>query len=195
MAIIAQGAEATIERMKEGVVKRRVPKGYRHPELDRTLRAERTRAEANLLAKAAAVGVRVPRVLGQDGDALVLERINGPLVRDRIDARPSLARGVGMLVAKLHDASIIHGDLTTSNMVLAAKGVVLLDFGLGFVSRRAEDKAVDMHVFLQSVASRHHRIERRARTAFLDGYRASRDAVVVLERLRSVEARGRNKRA
>ena len=55
-----------------------------------------------------------------------------------------MAKAIGNAVAKMHDADIVHGDLTTSNMMLRAPefhesaGVVMIDFGLGFQSNLHE---------------------------------------------------------
>jgi tRNA A-37 threonylcarbamoyl transferase component Bud32 len=50
--LIQQGAEAKIYKNKDEVIKNRVSKGYRHPELDKKLIKQRTKREAKLLAKA-----------------------------------------------------------------------------------------------------------------------------------------------
>ncbi|RXW17144.1 hypothetical protein EST38_g8711 [Candolleomyces aberdarensis] len=72
---------------------------------------------------------------------------------------------IGVELAKLHKADIIHGDLTTSNMMLRHPStfqspgcpteLVLIDFGLSFVSTLVEDKAVDLYVLERAFASTH----------------------------------------
>ena len=63
---------------------------------------------------------------------------------------------IGIEIAKMHLADIIHGDLTTSNMMLRPNGeLVLIDFGLSYVSTLVEDKAVDLYVLERAFASTH----------------------------------------
>eukprot|EP00126_Sphaerothecum_destruens_P010734 Sdes_comp20798_c0_seq4m17081 len=68
---------------------------------------------------------------------------------------------IGVLVAKLHRENIIHGDLTTSNMLLEgnSENIILIDFGLSYVSSLAEDKAVDLYVLERAFASTHPKSE------------------------------------
>ena len=89
--------------------------------------------------------------------------------------------------------SIIHGDLTTSNMILE-KEIKFIDFGLSFFSTKDEDKAVDLHLFRQALESRHHTMWEKCFEAALKGYRLGNvDYSSVLTRLEKVESRGRNK--
>lgn len=63
---------------------------------------------------------------------------------------------IGEALAHMHCADVIHGDLTTSNIMLrAGRDVVLIDFGLAFVSSFWEDKAVDLYVLERAFASTH----------------------------------------
>ncbi len=193
MDIVARGAEAVVVREGAWLRKERVRKGYRHPALDALLREARTKAEARLLGKARAAGASVPDVEAVDATTIRVREIAGTPLKDALGEDPALARLVGDALARLHARDIIHADLTTSNVIVSRGEAVLIDFGLGFVSRRVEDKAVDVHLFRQSLRSGHPAIERAAFAAFREGYLARGGAPDVLERLRSVEARGRNK--
>ncbi|KAG1745092.1 kinase-like domain-containing protein [Suillus paluster] len=64
---------------------------------------------------------------------------------------------IGAEIAKMHLADVIHGDLTTSNMMLRKKtsDLVLIDFGLAYHSTLVEDKAVDLYVLERAFASTH----------------------------------------
>ena len=183
-----QGAEATLVRTNEGYRKERRPKRYRHPVLDAQLRKQRTRAEYRILAKASQAGVPVPSVQELDDTTLLIEEIDGTLLKDVLDEQPELAREVGEGLAKLHDADLIHGDLTTSNLIVTDT-VFFIDFGLSFHSKRIEDKAVDVHVFKQALEAKHHAVFAEAYKAFCAGYGDQE----VLKQLKQVEARGRNK--
>ncbi|RME31432.1 Kae1-associated serine/threonine protein kinase [Candidatus Woesearchaeota archaeon] len=191
MDVLGSGAEATIFRDGESVIKRRLVKRYRHPVLDEELRRSRTRREAKLLQKAR---VPHPALIATDRESsITMEFIEGTPLKQLLDSDVNLAQRVGQHVAALHDQAIIHGDLTTSNMLLSKGEVVLIDFGLSFTSHDLEHKAVDIHLFKQALESKHHAVFDEAYKAFLKGYRASPEATKVLKRLSIVEKRGRNK--
>lgn len=198
-SIIANGAEAIIRKEKNHVVKHRVPKGYRHPLLDKKLRTLRTRAEAKLLGKAGLI-VKVPKVIAVDEltKKLEIEYISGQklaIIIDKLKNPQKVCSNIGLSVAKIHDANIIHGDLTTSNMIYNEqnKQTFLIDFGLGFQSSRMEDKAVDLHVFREALEAKHPKKAHSCFKAFLKGYTNSINAKTVLKQLERVERRGRYK--
>jgi len=192
--MIAQGAEAKLYRAGNAVIKERVSKSYRLHEIDSKLRKERTRAEAKLLRTLERAGVPVPAVLKEDDNAMILEIefIDGTKVRDFLDktSDTDICRQIGELTEKMHGAGIVHGDLTTSNMILKGKKVYLIDLGLGDFSIKVEDKAVDLHLFKECLISKHHEIWESCWKAFLEGYKNPD----VLNRLKVVEARGRYKK-
>ena len=195
-----RGAEAVVEILADRVIKRRVEKSYRHPELDRTLRRERTVSEARLTSEARRAGVSTPLVYDVDvaNATLTLQRVGD---RDlAAGLTPARAAAVGRHLARLHGAGIVHGDPTTRNVRVERESdgrigddgdlaVQLIDFGLGYHSGHVEDHAMDLHVFEGSVVATAVDpgpvVE-----AFEDGYRAVGE-VDVLERLRDVERRGR----
>ncbi len=192
--LIAQGAEAKIYRSGDKIIKERVRKNYRLPEIDLKLRKERTRAEARLIRALERAGVNVPAVLNEDDASMVLELefIDGEKIRDYIERTgdTEICKQIGLLADKMHSAGIVHGDLTTSNLILKGKKVYLIDLGLGDFSSRIEDKAVDLHLFKECLVSKHHKIWESCWKSFVEGYKNSD----VLNRLRQVEARGRYKR-
>lgn len=195
MTQIGMGAEAILTLTEQGIIKSRPAKAYRHPKLDTELRTARTRHEARLLEKAKHAGVSVPDVKVIDKTTLLLSVAPGVQVKEILDQDPLIAHQVGRMLARLHEAHIIHADLTTSNMLYDRERhhLTFIDFGLSYASTRIEDKAVDLHLFKQSLASKHHRVLSHAYRHFLKGYRDLKDAEEVIERLRKVEARGRNK--
>lgn len=193
--ILGNGAEAILTRAGDEVIKTRQRKAYRHPDLDRTLRKRRTRKEAKVLSQLKGWRVAGPDLIRADEKegVIAMTRIEGDKLRDVLEQDVSLAAQVGILVARLHDHDLIHGDLTTSNMMLAPQNQVsLIDFGLAYTSTRIEDKAVDLHLFKQALESKHHRIAEEAWQAFLDSYHPQK-RTQILERLEAVEKRGRNK--
>jgi len=194
--LLGMGAEASVwlERPEEGapfVLKERLAKTYRHPLLDLDLRKARTRREAGVLQKLPVPG---PKLIGTDRESRIeMEFIDVTPLKRLLDQDVSWARHVGTALAKLHDEGIIHGDLTTSNMLVREGTLHLIDFGLSFTSKSVEDKAVDIHLFRQALESKHHTVFDAAYRGFLEGYGDSRNARTVLDRLRVVERRGRNK--
>jgi len=205
---LGRGAEAVLTLEREGkltfVKKDRVEKDYRHPEIDSQLRTSRTKREVKILEKAAKAGINVPKVLFSDKQSIIkMEYLEGPAVKEVLDENQDLAITIGKIVAKLHSLDIIHSDLTTSNMILRKilkKGessikpeVYLIDFGLSFTSKKLEDKAVDIHLFKQALESKHYENYKVLFELFLKGYLDFEDSDKVIERLVSVEKRGKNK--
>jgi Kae1-associated kinase Bud32 len=201
MELIAQGAEAKLYRdISEGtIVKDRIAKSYRIKELDDSLRKARTKREASILQKIKLISDFAPQLIKQEDTKLTIGYVDGRILKQVLDEKPELAFQTGRIVAELHKKNIIHGDLTTSNMILNKEGnIVLIDFGLSFVSARAEDKAVDIHLFRQALDSKHVAVAEKAFQNFLKGYKEAysedhSDPETVLERFKIVEARGRNK--
>jgi TP53 regulating kinase-like protein len=171
------------------VVKQRIPKRYRLEVLDEKIRKERIRAEARLIAEARRLGVPTPIIYDIYDFTIEMEYIDGPALKDVIS--PELCRQAGEMIGRLHNGNIIHGDLTTSNMIRTGERLYLIDFGLAFVSSNIEDRGVDVHVFFQTLESSHTEYEALIE-AFCRGYRAQADnAEEVLLRVREIEKRGR----
>lgn len=196
--LIAKGAEANLSREKideeEILVKDRIKKGYRVPALDENIRMQRTQQEARLIREAARVGVSTPKVLEAKGSVLKIEFIDGKKVKDILSKENcrEICGKIGRAVARLHSYDIIHGDLTTSNMILKDNELFFIDFGLGFFSKSIEDKATDLHLFLEALKSTHFDFSEEAFAVFLKEYEKSYDkASSVAERLKQIELRGR----
>ncbi|KAF2858434.1 kinase-like protein [Piedraia hortae CBS 480.64] len=213
-------------------LKVRSPKKWRHPTLDMRLTRSRVLAEMRVLVKLAggvqmgAKGkknpgptvpkVRVPVVLGADWESgwLALEWIPGKSLKQTLwDVHPAekerrveeLLRQLGVLVGRLHAAGVIHGDLTSSNVMVSedphsalepakADELVLIDFGLATNSVQDEDRAVDLYVLERAFGSTHPLLEYRFQTV-LDEYVAvlGSNAKSVLRKLADVRMRGRKK--
>lgn len=190
--ILAKGAEATIiQKDTSSVIKKRAPKKYRLPEIDEELIKSRTRRETKILQKLENIA---PKVLNTDNqNSLEIEYVEGDVLKNVLDNKTELAEQIGKNTGIMHDKDIIHGDLTTSNMILNREGKIkFIDFGLAFVSDKEEDKAVDLHLFKEAVESKHFRKEKEIWKEFLKGYNPS-NKKQILKRLEIVEKRGRNK--
>jgi len=195
--ILAQGAEAILQKQGNAVVKDRVAKSYRLPEIDQSLRRSRTRREARILAKLQELDFPVPKLqsIDEDNMRITMDFVDGPQVKDILHKDPaSLGREIGRKVGILHANDIVHGDLTTSNMIQNNE-IHFIDFGLSFVSAKVEDKAVDLHLLNRALEAKHHDIYEQCASAVLAGYKEGNpDAEAVLTRLQKVQARGRNKK-
>ncbi|MFW5911483.1 MAG: bifunctional N(6)-L-threonylcarbamoyladenine synthase/serine/threonine protein kinase [Halolamina sp.] len=183
-----RGAEAVVDVEDDEIVKRRIPKGYRHPDLDAKLRRDRTVLEARLLSEARRAGVPTPLVHDVDVPeaTLRLQHVGDSDLADALN--PERARELGEHLARLHDAGIVHGDPTTKNVRVGDR-LFLLDFGLGYHSGHPEDHAMDLHVFEGSVAGTATDADRTCR-AFEEGYADLGDEAV-LARLAEIRGRGR----
>ncbi|HNX39969.1 MAG TPA: Kae1-associated kinase Bud32 [Methanothrix sp.] len=198
---IGRGAEAIIT-LEGGVVRKARPaKSYRQKELDERIRQDRTLHEARIMSEARRMGVRTPIICDISRFDLLMEQIEGPRLKDVIDVK--LCRLVGEMVGRLHRGGIIHGDLTTSNMIITAGpadgvngsrdsgNICLIDFGLSYHDKTVEAQGVDVHVFFQTLESTHDRPE-ELQEAFRTGYvQTYGQAEAVLERVKEIKARGR----
>ncbi len=212
MSLIKKGAEANLyledfskvlhpAGAGKVIVKHRVSKEYRVPQLDLRLRESRTALEARLLADAKVAGVPTPAVYEVDrtGMRLVLEFVEGERVKSVLDKlkpaqRHKLCRLIGMQIARLHKAGMVHGDLTTSNMILTKNGkVYFVDFGLGEYDRSLEARGVDLHLLKRALQSTHFRIADKAYAAIIAGYRdeLGKSADDIIRRAEEIERRGR----
>jgi Kae1-associated kinase Bud32 len=199
--IIQRGAEAILYMRGGELVKERIPKGYRIPQIDVKIRKQRTRAEAKLMERARTSDVPVPHVRTEGDYSLVMDYINGKKLKDALNAMDAETRGktceeVGALIAGLHIAGIIHGDLTTSNMILSGRDgrVYLIDFGLGKFSQSAEDRAVDLFLLYEALKSTHFAVLdecwESVLAAYADCFAGSKD---VLARMETIKKRRRYK--
>ena len=186
------GAEAVITITGKTAEKRRVSKRYRVPALDRRLITERTRAEARLIAAARKAGVPTPVMSDITSDTIRMEFVDGTLLTNNLS--DTTVREAGRMVGKLHTAGIMHGDLTTSNLILRKSDgqCVLIDFGLSQVTTEIEQRGVDIHVLFQTLESTAPDRADALKTAFIAGYSETFEgADEVIHREHEIELRGR----
>lgn len=186
---IGRGAEAIIT-LEDGIVRKwRLPKSYRKQELDERIREERTLREARITSEARRHGVPTPIIRDVSRFELWMEHVVGEKLKDVIS--PDLSERVGEIVGKLHKGGIVHGDLTTSNMILQDGKIYLIDFGLAFYDPSVEAQGVDVHVYFQTLESTHDR-PMELIESFKKGYsRTYSGADAVIERVKEIKARGR----
>ena len=225
--IIQQGAEAIISLNKDNqILKNRVKKSYRHPKLDTKLRTRRTKSEAKIINKLKKI-IPVPRIISTTTDQIIMQYISGKKLSEHLEKLnyKQISKQIGQNLTLLHNQDIIHGDLTTSNMIYKENNknpliinskksqathnkaknslidnkisnnnfkVYFIDFGLGFHSRKIEDKAVDLHLIQQALNAKHYKIADKAFQIILKNYKSDKYKLII-ERIKVIESRGRYK--
>ena len=215
--LVTQGAEGRVYVADwlghSVIIKQRFPKKYRHADLDTHITQERMKAEARALTRCRSLGIKTPAVYDVNFDKreIVLENIAKSItIRNYIYAAVdrglsmdsgemlNLAEKIGKILAKMHSNHIIHGDLTTSNMLLVqpyeSSEVILIDFGLSSVEERPEDKAVDLYVLERAILSTHPNTQAFVSCCLTTYKEAGGNAAKdVIKRLDGVRVRGRKK--
>ncbi len=193
-----KGAEADIIETSwdnnEAIIKNRVSKSYRTKELDDKLRLERTKEEAKLLHDAKKVGVNTPYIYSIDLENynIIMEKINAielqeEILTNNLSNLKELFGNIGVTVKKMHDGGIIHGDLTTANILIKDKSPILIDFGLGKYSNLLEDYGTDLLVFKKSLTTIIPEESEKLFTWFLNAYNDEN----VVKKIDEIEKRGR----
>jgi len=187
---IQQGAEAIISLKNNKIHKNRIPKSYRLPILDKKLRKSRTKAEAKIINKLQTI-IPVPKIIENNDQLIIMEYIKGKKLSEHLENLnwKNICKELSNTLTKLHNQNIIHGDLTTSNMIYNKK-LYLIDFGLGFHSHKIEDKAVDLHLLKQALEAKHFKISKQAIKIILDNYKPD-NYKLIIERINVIEKRGR----
>ena len=200
--LVKQGAEAELRRTeflgRPAIEKYRRAKAYRLDVLDDEIRRSRVRHEARLMAEARAAGVAVPILydINLVENKIIMEFIEGPTAKVVLDEggprAMKVAGGIGEIVGRLHRAGIIHGDLTTSNMIVRGSRIVMIDFSLGGKEDGVEARGVDLHLLKEALGSAHAHAASYYRAA-LKGYRRTmgKAADAVVAKVKEIESRGR----
>src|SRR5256712_10682166 len=180
--LLHRGAEADLSLATVGpwrvVVKRRVKKEYRNPSLDQQIRHDRTISEASVIHEAKTAGARVPSIVGVDieNNAIVMTHLAGTVARECLDdmgksEAQKLLRSIGEQIGLLPTAGIVHGDLTTSNVIVSATGApFIVDFGMSRRSIEPEDRGVDLHLLQRSIVASHNKNPSSMMNAMIRGY-------------------------
>jgi Kae1-associated kinase Bud32 len=212
--VLRKGAEAVLVKGEwlgvEALYKVRTRKRYRIPEIDDRIRTERTVTEARILASLLEAGIPVPGLLDVHlkNATIVMEFVHGARLKDIVAPLHGKLAGiftrVGAGVARIHDLDIVHGDLTTSNIIYESAldsddiAFRFIDFGLARRPASVEDKSVDIHLFKRVITSTHTRDYELMFPPFMAGYKAhldqqgrSGDFTKIERRLEQIETRGR----
>lgn len=128
--------------------------------------------------------------------------------KEELDKVLRLMTMVGTAVGTMHSVGVVHGDLTTSNLMLrpTAQGevdvhveddlegeIVLIDFGLASQSTQDEDRAVDLYVLERAFGSTHPGTEALFGEVLRAYGESFKEAKVTLKKLEYVRMRGRKR--
>jgi TP53 regulating kinase-like protein len=199
LKLIQQGAEAKIflDEKNNLIIKDRVSKSYRLPALDNKLTKQRTKAETKLLTKANKIINSPLPEKSKESNKIIMPYIQGEKLSTSLNDFPlekqkQIMKKIGEAIAKLHKEDIIHGDLTTSNMILKDGEVFFIDFGLGYISKKVEDKAVDLHLLKQALEAKHFMHWQELYQEFQEAYsKIYPESKQIFERMTAIEKRGR----
>jgi len=204
--LLKKGAEASLFladwHQRKAIIKVRIPKKYRAKELDEQIRSYRTVHEPQLMHEAKAAGVPTPLIymVNVPESTITMEYIEGQQVKQLLNKaskaqRRSICVEIGESIAKLHSRELIHGDLTTSNMILSAQGkIFFVDFGLGEKNCELEAQGVDLHLMKRALQSTHYLFWEECFQNVMCGYTSVLGvlrAEKVYEKIREIERRGR----
>lgn len=219
--ILKQGAEGRLYlgeyKGEKCVVKERFVKKYRHHELDNQITRQRIKAEVKAAGRCQTAGIMTPRILHMDlqerkiymeyfDQAITAKEYIQTVVRNEKensdDILKELCLSIGSIIGKMHANNIIHGDLTTSNILINPKtkdilteyDVVFIDFGLSHYNQGSEDKGVDLYVLERALLSTHSE-QPYLFENILQAYRkqCGKDEESVVAKFEEVRARGRKR--
>jgi Kae1-associated kinase Bud32 len=206
MVLIRKGAEAELYQESWyglNIVKKvRTVKTYRHPKLDHEIRQSRTRREAQIMHEAKGSGVPTPLIFMVDlnSTTITMQHVEGSRVKELLQSLSSKERihicsRIGQLIGRLHKNRIIHGDLTTSNMILSETGkLFFIDFGLSEHSKELEKRGVDLLLMKRAFYSTHYSFASECFKAVTEGYAKEMGEETcrnVVERVNKIAKRGR----
>ena len=101
-----------------------------------------------------------------------------------------LAYRMGELVGRLHNVGVVHGDLTTSNMMIVEKSnresdgalsfeLALIDFGLSKSTVGSEEQAVDLYVLERALLSTHPDLAENFFDLVLEKYKFTTEVQII----------------
>ncbi|XP_017100338.1 EKC/KEOPS complex subunit TP53RK [Drosophila bipectinata] len=218
LEILKQGAEGRLYlgnyKGESCLIKERFVKKYRHPDLDTQITRQRMKAEAKAAGRCLAAGILAPRILHSDlnthklymeyfekaqtAKQFIQETVAGKTEDLAKQTLEDLCTRIGGIIGKMHSNHIIHGDLTTSNILINPKDgdydVVFIDFGLSHYNQATEDKGVDLYVLERALLSTHSE-QPYLFESILSSYRkeCGKDEEAVLAKFEEVRARGRKR--
>jgi len=155
-----------------------------------------------LMHEAKAAGVPTPLIymVNVVDASITMEFVEGQQLKQLLNQIPKekrreLCTSIGELIGKLHKQSLIHGDLTTSNMILSPEGkIFFVDFGLGEKNSELEAEGVDLHLMKRALQSTHYAFWEECFKSVQSGYSSVlglEAAEKIYEKIKEIEKRGR----
>ncbi len=140
-----------------------------------------------------------PKILHVDelNHKILMEYIKGKRIKEVLNTDDEktvekVCLEIGKLIGKMHANGIVHGDLTTSNMILKDDSIYFIDFGLGEFSKKMEDQGVDLNLLYEALKSTHFKILKICWDNIVKGYKQEYSkANDVLKQIEEIEKRGR----
>lgn len=199
------GAESIIYRLEQWghtmLLKHRPQKPYLLKEIDEFLRTSRTSRECKMLTVARNLGVPTPTVYWVDvhRHSIAMEFLQGKQLKQlvaelAVDKLQEISNKFGKMIGLLHSGGVVHGDPTTSNVIVNQRGNMwLVDFGLAEMNATVEMKGVDLHLMKRAFETTHWDFEAIMWSASLDGYKTihTEETDHVLSRVEEIRERGR----
>ncbi|KXH76508.1 MAG: hypothetical protein AM326_02700 [Candidatus Thorarchaeota archaeon SMTZ-45] len=203
--MLARGAESVIYKIDQWgfpfVLKWRQEKPYLLKDIDSQLRRSRTSRECKMLTISRTLGVPTPAVYSVDLDnhTILMDFIAGTQFKQLAGQLSqstliSLCHRFGRLIALLHAGDVVHGDPTTSNVIVDEKSRLwIVDFGLSEMNATIEMKGVDLHLIHRALETTHWDIQEDMLDATLEGYvdLLGNTAEPTLSRMNEIRERGR----
>jgi TP53 regulating kinase-like protein len=203
--ILARGAESIIYKIDQWgvplVLKWRQDKSYLLKDIDLQLRKSRTSRECKMLTVARSLGVPTPAVYSVNLNKHMIlmdfisgtqfKQLAGDISRSNLI---SLSREFGKLIALLHEDDVVHGDPTTSNIIVDENSRMwIVDFGLSEMNATIEMKGVDLHLIHRALETTHWDLQETMLDATLEGYVEvlGNTAEPSLSRMKDIRERGR----
>jgi TP53 regulating kinase-like protein len=214
LKVIKQGAEAKLYvgtyNEKQCLIKERFVKNYRLQELDKTLTKQRIKAEQKTIKRCEDAQIKVPAIFNVDFNErkIYMEYFDKAITAKdyivQIHANETkldeLCKRIGQIIGKFHFNNIIHGDLTTSNMLIERKAendddydLIMIDFGLSSYSTNNEDKGVDLYVLERALLSTHSTLPHLFEKILVHYKEANKNSAETIKRFEDVRARGRKR--
>ena len=202
---IAIGAESSISKVelwsKSYALKHRPSKPYLLPDIDKMLRTSRTSRECKSLTFARTLGVPTPAVHSVDLNdcTILMDFIEGKQLKEVAnETSESQLKGLcaqfGQLIAKLHIGGMVHGDPTTSNLIVSPKNKIwMIDFGLSEQNATVEMKGVDLHLIRRALETTHWDLQDQMLENTIKGYTTvlGDESEQILTRMEEIRERGR----
>ena len=184
---INSGAEAEIYLGKafdkKIIIKKRISKKYRNPVLDKKIIKTRNKQEANLLHKVKKEKINTPTLYYVSQDKIIQEYL-----KNTKNYKENLKK-IGKEIARLHAIDVIHGDLNLINIIINKNKIYFIDFGLGFISKKIEDKATDLLVFKKTLLS--NKKTKKYWEEIIEGYKKESKNPEIISKIEGIEKRAR----